>query len=45
MKSDERINKLPEETEQVIDPHRQFFKVRFDDNSMDFAFQWMLGAI
>lgn len=45
MELSERINKLLKETEQAVDPHRQFYKVRFDDNSMDFAFQWMLGAI
>lgn len=45
MEKNERINKLLEETEEVVDPHRQFYRVRFDDNSMDFAFQWMLGAI
>lgn len=45
MDKNERINKLLEETGKVVDPHRQFYKVRFDDNSMDFAFQWMLGAI
>ena len=39
MEKNERINKLLEETEEVVDPHRQFYRVRFDDNSMDFAFQ------
>ncbi|SHJ08183.1 alpha/beta hydrolase family protein [Lutispora thermophila] len=41
----ETIDKLIEDTTKVIDPHRQFYKVRFDDNSMDFAFQWALGCI
>ena len=45
MKTNERMKKLLKETEQVVDPHRQFYKVKFDDNSMDFAFQWMLGSI
>lgn len=45
MKSNERIKELIKETTQVIDPHRQFYKIRFEDNSMDFAFQWALGCI
>lgn len=45
METNERINKLLKETEKVVDPHRQFYKARFEDNSMDFAFQWILGAI
>lgn len=45
MEKNERIKELLKETEQVVDPHRQFYKVRFEDNSMDFTFQWMLGAV
>ncbi len=45
MESNERMKSLLKETEQTADPHRQFFKVWFDDNSMDFAFQWMLGTV
>lgn len=45
MAANKRMEALLRETEQVVDPHRQFYKVRFDDSSMDFAFQWMLGAI
>ncbi|HEY8392345.1 MAG TPA: alpha/beta hydrolase [Capillibacterium sp.] len=45
MEKNERMKELLRETEQVVDPHRQFYKIRFEDNSMDFAFQWMLGAV
>ncbi len=45
MKVNKRIDELIKETTQVIDPHRQFYKIRFEDNSMDFAFQWALGCI
>ena len=45
MNTDSRIQELVKETEKVVDSHRQFHKVRFDDNSMDFAFQWVLGCI
>lgn len=45
MGTDERLQELLREAEQVVDPHRQFYRIRFEDNSMDFAFQWMLGAV
>ncbi|MGI6084740.1 MAG: alpha/beta hydrolase family protein [Acetivibrionales bacterium] len=45
MESNERINRLLKEAEQVVDPHRQFYRIKFEDTAMDFAFQWMLGSI
>lgn len=45
MKSEKRIQELLKQTEKVADAHRQFYKVYFEDNSMDFAFQWALGGI
>jgi hypothetical protein len=45
MKKEERIQELLKQTEKVADAHRQFYNIHFQDNSMDFAFQWALGTI
>ena len=45
MNKDQRIQTMEQETAKVRDPHRQFNKLRFEDNSMDFAFQWALGGV
>ncbi|WMJ89179.1 alpha/beta hydrolase family protein [Anaerocolumna sp. MB42-C2] len=45
MKSKNRIQELLKQTEKVADAHRQFYKVYFEDNSMDFAFQLALGTV
>lgn len=31
--------------EAAFDAHRQFVRLHFDDDEMDFAFQWVLGSI
>ena len=37
--------KQVEEQKETYDAHRSYVKLHFDDQEMDFAFQWLLGAI
>jgi len=32
-------------TEEAFDAHKQYVRLHFDDDEMDFAFQWILGSI
>jgi hypothetical protein len=45
MDKNKRIQSLINESKEVADPHRQFYKVYFEDNSMNFAFQWLLAVL
>ncbi|MFP4497115.1 MAG: alpha/beta hydrolase, partial [Vulcanimicrobiota bacterium] len=43
--SGETVNQQEEEQKETFDAHRSYIKIHFDDQEMDFAFQWILGSI
>lgn len=42
--AEKNISKQMEKQEKEFDAHRQYVKIHFDDDEMDFALQWILGS-